>query len=50
MKNDEPTGDICDRCDEDFGLSGEDANGFNSTCVHCGHNIYIPAPETVAQS
>lgn len=32
--------DICDRCGEEFGLSGEDANGFNSTCVHCGNNTY----------
>lgn len=32
--------DICDLCGKEFGLSGQDANGFNSTCVHCGNNTY----------
>ena len=32
--------DICDACNQEFGMSGEDANGYNSTCVHCGENIF----------
>jgi len=32
--------DICDACNLEFGESGDDANGFNSTCVHCGENIF----------
>lgn len=38
------TVDICDTCGEDFGLSGEDGNGYNSTCVHCGNNTYTTRP------
>ena len=32
--------DICNACGDPFGLSGEDANGYNSSCVHCGNNTY----------
>lgn len=32
--------DVCQYCEKDFGLSGEDENGFNSSCVHCGENLY----------
>jgi hypothetical protein len=32
--------DICAECREDFGESGEDENGVNCTCVHCGSNEY----------
>lgn len=36
-----PEVDVCDECDGDFGLSGEDHNGYNSTCCSCGKsNIY----------
>ncbi len=40
VKTDDATVDICDRCGEEFGLSGEDSNGYNSSCVHCGNNTY----------
>jgi DNA-directed RNA polymerase subunit RPC12/RpoP len=32
--------DYCTKCGEVFGFSGEDENGWNSTCVHCGHDTY----------
>lgn len=32
--------DICERCGREFGNSGQDANGWNCTCVHCGNNTY----------
>ena len=27
--------DICDKCGDDFGESGDDGNGYNCTCVSC---------------
>ena len=35
--------DLCDSCGEEFGESGEDANGWNCSCVHCGQNSYSQA-------
>ena len=33
--------DRCEECHEAFGLSGEDENGVNATCVHCGNNTFF---------
>ena len=33
--------DICEECGEPFGFSGEDENGYNCTCIHCGNNTYF---------
>lgn len=38
------TVDICDKCGKNFGLSGQDHNGYNSSCVHCGNNTYTTQP------
>lgn len=32
--------DICQKCGNEFGDSGQDANGWNCTCVHCGCTAY----------
>ena len=32
--------DYCTRCGEVFGFSGDDENGWNCTCVHCGNTTY----------
>ena len=32
--------DICEKCGEEFGDCGDGPSGWNSNCVHCGHNIY----------
>jgi hypothetical protein len=39
-----PEVDRCKLCDEEFGDSHvQDANGWNCTCQHCGHNEWYQA-------
>ena len=41
--------EFCERCYEPFGFSGDDENGFNCTCVHCGNNTYYTSADNVDQ-
>ena len=41
MKHNTHIPDICLTCLKPFGESGEDKNGYNFTCLHCGNNSFI---------